>query len=424
MELNKINTIGLIQRFLKSTSSKNLVFELNRYNLIYFIYRGLDEDSTKVVILKEEWIPLKKRYDWIRRYLLIQNDFRINRKSINDWIQMNESLEIEESIDIKIIDLSLESKKAFKALLYETNKNKKMKFIVEDYLSGKFVISPNAKSNSNITYQKVINRGLFNKSKTKKIGVISPFTYGKSALINSLLQLDLLQEDILVKTAKITTITHNEDYWLMKEDPTLIIENYLDESNFKERLGYLSTLNEKGSNLVDTTINNTELKLITFVDTPGLFGKNPEHDEITGGIIEKLDYIMYLLNPTQLGFEPYTKKILEWQHKYQKPCIFVMNKMDLVKTLEDRNSLREEFNKTLGQKVKHNGIFYVSAYSALKARLYKKKEIDLLTLKKDPFIFVTDGEWVISGRSFTEEHIDRLEESSCILELERFIKSI
>lgn len=428
MELDKINTLGLIQIFLKSTTSKSIVFELNRDNLIYFIYRDIDEDNNKVVIIKEDWVPREKRVDWIRKYLLIKKDFRMNRKSINEWVQVNKSLEIEETLDCSIIDLSMENKKAFKALLYESDKNKKMKFIVEDYLSGKYTISPKAKSklksNINNTYRKVIDRGLFNKNKTKKIGVISPFTYGKSALINSLLQLDLLQEDILVKTAKITTITHNEDYWLMKENPMFFIEKYTDESSFKERLSYLSTLNEKGSHLVDTTINNSQLKQITFVDTPGLFGKFPDHDGITEGMIKNLDYIMYLLSPTQLGFEPYTKRIVEWQQKYQKPCIFVMNKMDLVKTLEDKNNLQEEFNKTLSQKIQHNGIFYVSAYSALKARLYKKGKIDIFSLKKDPLIYVIDEEWVISGRSFNEEHVDTLEKVSGILQLEKFIRSI
>lgn len=422
MELHKMHTLGLIQRFLKSITSKSIVFELNTDNLIYFIYRDVDEDNNKVVIIKEDWVSLEKRVDWIRKYLLIKKDFRINRKSINEWVQENESLEIKETLDFSIIDLSIENKKAFKALLYESDKKKKMKFIVEDYLSGQYTISP--KVNINNTYRKVIDRGLFNKNKTKKIGVISPFTYGKSALINSLLQLDLLQEDILVKTAKITTITHNEDYWLMKENPIFFIEKYTDESSFKERLSYLSTLNEKGSHLIDTTINNFQLKQITFVDTPGLFGKFPEHDEITEGMIKNLDYIMYLLNPTQLGFEPYTKRIVEWQQKYQKPCIFVMNKMDLVKNLEDRKKIQGEFDKTLSQKVQHNGIFYVSAYSALKARLYQKGKVDLFSLKKDPLIYVIDEEWVISGRSFNEEHVDTLENLSGILQLEKFIKSI
>ncbi len=424
MELYKINTLSLIQIFLRSTTSNSIVLELNRDNLIYFIYRDFYEGNTKVVILKEEWISLEKRVDWIRKYLLIKKDFRINRKTINEWVQQNETFEIDESFELDVIDLSIENKKDFKALLYGSDKNKKMKCIVEDYLSGKFVIYPIANSKINQTYRKIIDRGLFKKNKTKKIAVISPFTYGKSVLINSMLQLDLLQEDILVKTAKITTITHNEDYWLMKENSMFFIEKYTDESNFKERIGYLSTLNEEESNIVDTTINNSQLKQITFVDTPGLFGKNSEHDEITEGIIKNLDYIMYLLNPTQLGFEPYTKKIVEWQQKYQKPCIFVMNKMDLVKNLKDRTNLHEEFTKTLGQKVQHNGIFYVSAYSALKARLYKKNKIDLLTLKKDPLIFVTDGQWVINGRNFNEEHVDILEEASGILQLETFIKSI
>jgi small GTP-binding protein len=422
MELYKINTLGLIQSFIKTTASKSSVFELNRNNLIYFIYRDIAENNTKVVIIKEDWIPLEKRVEWIRNYLLLKKDIRINRRSINDWIKVNEVAE--ETLDLSVIDLSIENKEDFKTLLNEPSKNKKIKFIIENHLNDKYTISQKTKVKMEDTYRKVIDRGLFNKNQSKKIGVISPFTYGKSALINSLLQLDLLQEDILVKTAKITTVTHDKNYWLMKEKPMFFLEKYTDESSFKERLKYLSTLNEKGSHLVNTTINNTQLKHITFVDTPGLFGKFPEHDEITEDMIKDLDYIMYLLNPTQLGFEPYTKRIIEWQQKYQKPCIFVMNKMDLVSTLEDRNKLHMEFNNTLSQKVKHDEVFYVSAYSALKARLYKKGKIDLLSLKRDPLIYVIEEDWVVNGRSFNEEHVDILEKASGVLKLEKYIKSI
>ncbi|RLL43934.1 hypothetical protein D8M04_13610 [Oceanobacillus piezotolerans] len=426
MKLDKIKTLGLIQIFLKTNNSKSTLFELQRDNLVYFIIKDIiGENNDRVVIIKDNWASPRNRAEWIRKYLLIQKDSRINRKSIKKWFQANESLEIEEKLNLGIIDLSKETEKTFKLLLYESDKNKKLKYIVEDYLSERVTISPKVKSNLIRMYHNAIDQHLFNKKKTKRIGVISPFTYGKSALINSLLQLNLLQEDILVKTAKITTITHNEDYWLKKENPTMFtIERYKNELNFKERLSNLSTLNEKGSHLIDTTINNLKLKQITFVDTPGLFGKFFEHDEITESMIKNLDYIIYLLNPTQLGFEPYTRKIVEWQQKYQKPCIFVMNKMDLVKSKEDRDKLHKEFNNTLSRKVHHGGIFYVSAYLALKARLYKKGEIDLLALKKDPLIYVTDGEWVISGRSFKEEHVDILEESSGILQLEKFLKSV
>lgn len=424
MDIDIMNTLGLIQHFLESTHSKSIVFELQKDHLIYFIYRDINEKTDQVVIIKEDWLPLEKRVNWIRQYLLINQEGRINRKTINEWFRENETIEIETTINLKIIDLTVETKKNYKALFFESDNNKKMKFIVEDYLSNKFSISPRVKSNLNHEYRKLIHRGLFNKNKTRKIGVISPFTYGKSALINSLLEIDLLQEDILVKTAKITTITHNEHYWLMKENPTLFIEKYTDDSSFKERLGYLSTINEKGSYFVDTTINNPKLNPITFVDTPGLFGKFPEHDEITEGMIKELHYIIYLLNPTQLGFEPYTKKIVEWQQKYRIPCIFVMNKMDLVRTMEDRIKLNEEFNKTLSQKVEHHGIFYLSAYSALKSRLYKKGKIDLLTLKKDPLIYVKNEDGIISGRSFNQEHVDILEKTSGILQLETLIYTI
>ncbi|WP_139108642.1 hypothetical protein [Caryophanon latum] len=102
----------------------------------------------------------------------------------------------------------------------------------------------------------------------------------------------------------------------------------------------------------------------------------------------------------------------------------MMNKMDLVRNESDRQRLIEEFDGELGRLVEHDGIILTSAYSALKARLYKNNKVDLVTLKKDRFISVNkDGE-VISGRSFTEDCVELLEKESGITQLESYFKSI
>lgn len=423
----KKKTLNMLNAFVESPHSNSRIFELNYDDLTYFVYKPYEDVKALIIIIKKDWIPDDKKSEWLMKYLMIDKKMKINKKEISNWIKDNfvSINEIKDCyVNLQIIDLSIETKNNFKSLLYEENELKKFHFINENYLESKYEISTRKSTDMTIAFKRTVDRGIFKKHYTKKIGIISPFTYGKSALLNSLLSTNLLQEDILVKTAKITSITANKDFWLFKENPKVLIENYKEKDTFKERLGYLSTLNEKGSHRIDATIKNLIPNNLTYVDTPGLFGRFGEHDDITEKMIADLDFVIYLLNPTQLGFEPYTNKILEWQRKYNKPCIFVMNKMDLVKTTEDRNKLHDEFEKTLSQKVKHQGIFYVSAYSALKARLYKKGQIDLIDLKKDPLIFVIEDDWIVNGRAFTHEHIEALERASGIFKLEKFINQI
>ncbi|OCS92486.1 hypothetical protein A6K76_06265 [Caryophanon latum] len=100
-------------------------------------------------------------------------------------------------------------------------------------------------------------------------------------MINSLLGQKILEEDILVKTAKVTIINHHTQFWLMKDGKHLFLEKYADVSNYLTRLGYLASINEEQGHIIHATVNNPILDNLILVDTPGLFGKFSNHDKIT-----------------------------------------------------------------------------------------------------------------------------------------------
>lgn len=418
-------SIQMITSFLYEVAKKNEVYKFTQDDITYLALKNIhDESELQLIIIPSTWIQGKKIRNWLADYLVLTNNFKMNSVAIEKFNKNFTPNNEKSNLEIQIIDFTLEEKNVFDKIFLQPKKAKIWSALYDEYLSHKYLIVDKKKSDLIEKYKMLFQKEIFKVNKTKKVCVVSPFTYGKSALINSLLGRKILAEDILVKTAKVTTINYNAQFWLMKEGNQLFVEKYKEIGNFKSRLGYLTTINENQGHVINVTLDNPTLKNITLIDTPGLFGKFSQHDEITESIIKDVDQIIYLLSPTQLGFEPYTRKIIEWQKKYNKPCIFVMNKIDLVKEEKDRQRLMEEFNEKMGHLVAHDGIFLVSAYSGLKSRLYKNAEVDLITLKKDMLISIKKNGEVYSGRNFTEDCVEILEKESGILELESYLNSM
>lgn len=423
--LKKEYLIHIISGFLNKSAKKNEVYKFVQNETTYLAMKNLyDENESHLLILPSSWIRSEKIKEWLTEYLAITTNFKINSTAINKFSKSFEYDIQSFTKELKIIDLTLEDQAVFQKIFLQQKGGKLWRAAFEEHLGIKYIVTRKQELDSSDRYRELFNKTVFRDKQNKKVCVVSPFTYGKSALINSMIGQNTLSEDILVKTAKVTAINYGSQSWLMKAGHQIFLEKYNDIHNFKSRLNYLSTINEQKNHIIHVTMDSPILKNLTLIDTPGLFGKYAQHDEITENIIKDVDHIIYLLNPTQLGFEPYTRKIIEWQKKYNKRCVFVMNKIDLVKEELDRQRLIDEFEGKLGRLILHDGLFLVSAYSALKARLYKKNEIDLMNLKKDLLISVTKDNELISGRNFTEECVEILEKESGVLKLESYFKSI
>ncbi|MDZ5783377.1 dynamin family protein [Marinococcus luteus] len=260
-----------------------------------------------------------------------------------------------------------------------------------------------------------------------KVGVISPFTYGKSTFINSLIHVPLLSEDILVKTASITRISNHKQFLIHNFEQNNVVFNQLEDfSLLKEQLNLLTTDKENQSLTPVRAMlpyKNLEDK-IELVDTPGLFGPHSHHDEITENYIKELDVIVYMLDPSQTGFEPYTRKINELQEKYSKPCVFVMNKIDLVPKATDKELVKNEFKNKVLTNFPDCPVFSVSSYFASRARFYRSGLLSLMDIKKDQYVYVKENQEIISGRLINESHIEAIEKQSGIIEFEKYLASI
>lgn len=264
------------------------------------------------------------------------------------------------------------------------------------------------------------------KSCDLRVGVVSPFTYGKSAFMNSLLHMPLLQEDILVKTAKVTEISYDDRYIITNKSHlkyAFTYEEYQSADLFKERLSLITTdlELEKCSTIEVMLPHYAKDKRIQYIDTPGLFGKIRGHDDITEAYIKKLDIVIYLLNPLQIGFQPYIEKIKEFQKKYNKKCILVVNKMDLVPKEDDRIKLEQEIRKGILNQIEAEKIFFVSSYFASRARYCQAGYLTMDDIRRDQSLYVKKDLEIMSGRGLVEDDLKIMESMSGIQEVEKFL---
>ncbi|MGD7043203.1 dynamin family protein [Jeotgalibacillus proteolyticus] len=278
--------------------------------------------------------------------------------------------------------------------------------------------------NLEVHVQQVMDDFLEASSQIVKVGVISPFTYGKSTFINSMIQQPLLAEDILVKTASITKIHYGKNYYIKKSDPASpVFEQFKEFAKFRYQLHRLTTELTPGADY-PTSVEvpfQTKKKNIVYIDTPGLFGPHPEHDQMTERYLVNLDFIIYLIDATKAGYEPYTKKIREFQQKYKKKCLFVINKIDLIPKKTDQDLVKNEIIKNLAEEGIEAPVFMMSSYFASKVRFYKQGLIELDELKKSPYIFAKEQDEIISGRALKEKHLPSIEKLSGIREIEDYL---
>lgn len=313
-------------------------------------------------------------------------------------------------------------KSLFSSIVHSLNKVaiKDQEFVLEQLKS---VIL----KNSGITdddLEKLRNIFLLRKSSTYKVGFISPFSYGKSSLINGLLGKSLLKADIRAETAVVTHVTYADEYSLFFLNNEEIIAARFDTiDQFKEEVEKITsvhTADETLQHLYLTVPYDVRYPSIEWVDTPGLFAKHEYHNQVTDEAIEGLDLVVYVFDPTKIGEKPFTKKIKEYTEIIgEKNTIFAIGKRDSV--VDSLDLIEQELRQHLPKSQGERDIVSASGYFALKARQYKSGQLDLVDLQKDYLIFALYKEDSYSGKRLEAHHIDRVLEMSNIGALERVI---
>jgi small GTP-binding protein len=172
------------------------------------------------------------------------------------------------------------------------------------------------------------------------IVVVGEFNSGKSAVINALLGQGLLEEGVTPTTTKIYILRYGE-----KQQRTVISERQVLLAFPVEFLSELS-----------------------IVDTPGTNAVLREHETITSQFVPRSDLVLFITSADR-PFTESERVFLEHIREWGKKVVFVVNKIDILKSDEEKSQIENFIQKNarpfLGDTPE---IFSVSARDALSAK--------------------------------------------------------
>lgn len=263
-----------------------------------------------------------------------------------------------------------------------------------------------------------------------KVTFISPFSFGKSTLINALVGEDILKTDLRAETAVITKLINSDDNTIISKWNTGDVEEavYLNNDDLINKLKDVTSVRADGNSVeeVSITYKNSSLEGITIVDSPGLFSRYDHHNKIAMKALYEADMVIFVVDPCKIGesnFNKIIKENTEGLINNNKNFCFVLSKLDMYE--EDSEKILKEMNVVLEElKLEYIPVIFTSAYFALKGKLLKENKIEIDELRKDRNIFVIKDDDIISGRLLRENHWKDLIKFSRIDELSTYIKSV
>lgn len=198
--------------------------------------------------------------------------------------------------------------------------------------------------------------------KNLNLSVIGEFSTGKSTFINALIRSDLLESDILQgTTAAATVIRYGEKKNILIKrtlngaEKLLEIksESIIDDKAFRKKITEATTKKSEESKKETVIIeypSETLKSNIVIVDTPGTNVTEVWHEEITSSAIHTLsDASIVVIDAIKLVPISLVTFINNNLQNVIKNCVFVVNRMDLIRSGERERQLdyiRKYISKT------------------------------------------------------------------------------
>lgn len=199
-----------------------------------------------------------------------------------------------------------------------------------------------------------------NIDKTVKIAVMGEVKAGKSTFINVCTGKQIAYTDVLEATSIVSEISYSKDEYarVYNQDGSVA-----KEFSFDELLEWTETMLDEMEDFtcfskIEIGVNNELFKKLILVDTPGLFSITSENHDITNKYIAETDYIMWVLDSSNLG----SKTVNDYIDKIKlsgKPIIGIINKVDSEDILlEIKDYVMKEYSNYFEE------IFFVSSSNA------------------------------------------------------------
>ncbi|MFJ7858154.1 dynamin family protein [Peribacillus sp. NPDC097206] len=258
---------------------------------------------------------------------------------------------------------------------------------------------------------------------------ISPFSFGKSTLINGLLGEKMLNMDIRAETAIITKVVSADSNRLfVKYDNTrIVMEPYEDLPELRRKLQDLTGVRSKETpSEVQIHHHLPHLPGITIIDAPGLNSRHSDHNQIALEAFRMSDLILFIFSPTHIGevnFSSQIKEFLEQMKETDKKYGFVLSKLDLYS--DDYGVIMKEMKivlKDLDSNYVDEDLFFISGYFALYGKLLGNEKMDLHEIRRNRGLFIIEDDEIIMGRGIEKHHAESLVTFSQIERLEQFIR--
>ena len=170
--------------------------------------------------------------------------------------------------------------------------------------------------------------------------IVGEFNAGKSACINALLHDEVLEEGVIPTTHQVTILRHGAE-----QSQHMLAQDILE-------MDYPAEF----------------LRDISIVDTPGVNAILLEHQRLTEEFVPRSDLILFVTS-TDRPFTQSEKSFLERIRAWGKKVIFVLNKIDLLRSPEELQKITAFISHNCQQLLGFQAeIFPVSALQAQQAR--------------------------------------------------------
>lgn len=175
--------------------------------------------------------------------------------------------------------------------------------------------------------------------------IAGEFKAGKSTLINTLLEEQILSADITPKTASITLLTYGAE--------KKVIAHYLTGEHEEYDFTFLADLSAEGNDemkalrkslkMVELQLPHPLLQHINIVDTPGLNAMPAEHTKVTNEFLHRADMVWWIFNYMSTGRKT-EFQILEGLEERIK-VVAVINQIDRADSEEDLEDTLQNFER-------------------------------------------------------------------------------
>lgn len=261
-----------------------------------------------------------------------------------------------------------------------------------------------------------------------KLTFISPFSFGKSTLINGLLGEQLLKADIRAETAVITKVVSADAYRLFVKygDKRIVMKTFKDNTELSLKLQEFTGVRSEEAPVEILIHHRSEaFRGVTIIDAPGLNSRHVDHNQKANEALNMSDLVLFLKSPSQIGESHFTKQVEDFLKTIRgrnKRYGYVLSKLDLFS--DDYELIMNEMEIVLQQidpDSKMDQVFFVSGYFAMYGKLLRDNKIELDKVRRMKEIFALEGDDIYAGRSLERHHYQTLIGFSQIEQLESFI---